>query len=147
MPELRTWYRTPRALFHLSALLDARHSSSEFRMRIMRSCFFPDLLSIVQHSSLKPEMICFSRSTVLSLTPTLRFYKITVKMSETRGEGKRTYLEIGPRIDGGHDKGQETRDGEQNVASASPWPHNPKYTRDVLSRLPCPLKTRTTMTT
>jgi hypothetical protein len=115
MPELRTWYRTPRALFHLSTLLDARQSSRECRMRIMRSCFFPDLLSIVQHSSLKPEMICFSRSTVLSLTPTLRFYKITVKMNETRGEGKRAYLEIGPRIDGGHGKGQETKDGEQNV--------------------------------
>jgi hypothetical protein len=34
------------------------------------------LLSIVQHSSLKPAMICFSRSTVLCLTLTLRFYEI-----------------------------------------------------------------------
>jgi hypothetical protein len=48
-------------------------------MRSIRSCFFPDLLSIVQHSSLKPEMICLSRSTVLSLTLTLRPYRISVK--------------------------------------------------------------------
>jgi hypothetical protein len=85
MPELRTWYKTPRALFHLSVLLDARHSSSECNMRSMRSCFFPDLLSIDQHSSLKPDMICLSRSTVLSLTLTLRFYKRTVKdVKDTR---------------------------------------------------------------
>ena len=72
MPELRTWYKTFRALVHLSILLDARQSFREFSMRSMRSCFFPDLLSIVQHSSLKPDMICLRRSTVLCLTLTLR---------------------------------------------------------------------------
>jgi hypothetical protein len=57
-------------------------------MRSMRSCFFPDLLSIDQHSSLKPEMICLSRSTVLSLTLTLRPYKITVRDVEEAGRGE-----------------------------------------------------------
>jgi hypothetical protein len=61
-------------------------------MRSMRSCFFPDLLSIVQHSSLKPEMICLSRSTVLSLTLTLRPYRITVEgeRDTRRGEERPT---------------------------------------------------------
>ena len=85
---MRTWYKTPRALFHLSILLDARHSLRECRMRSMRSCFFPDLLSIVQHSSLKPEMICLSRSTVLSLTFTLRPYRITVKNEQDTRRGE-----------------------------------------------------------
>jgi hypothetical protein len=61
-------------------------------MRSMRSCFFPDLLSIVQHSSLKPEMICLSRSTVLSLMLTLRTYTITMKdeRDTRRGEEEPT---------------------------------------------------------
>jgi hypothetical protein len=48
-------------------------------MRSMRSCFFPDSLSIVRHSSLKPKMISLSRSTVLNGTLTLRPYTITVR--------------------------------------------------------------------
>ncbi len=54
----------------------------------MRSCFFPDLLSIVQHSSLKPVMICLSRSTVLSLTLTLRPYTTTVKDEQDTRRGE-----------------------------------------------------------
>ena len=79
MPELRTWYKTLRALFHLSKLLDTRHSLRVFSMRSMRSCFLPDLLSIVQHSSLNPAMICLSLSTVLCLTLTLRVCRIIVR--------------------------------------------------------------------
>jgi hypothetical protein len=80
MPELRTWYKTLRALFHFSMLLDVRHSSRECSMRFMRSCFLPDLLSIVQHSSLNPTMICLSLSTVLSLTLTLRVCEVMIKI-------------------------------------------------------------------
>jgi hypothetical protein len=82
MPELRTWYRTLRALFHLSTLLDTCQSLRALSMRSMRSCFLPDLLSIVQHSSLNPAMICLSLSTVLCLTLTLRVCGIIVRVAQ-----------------------------------------------------------------
>jgi hypothetical protein len=97
MPELRTWYKTLRALFHLSTLLDARQSFRAFSMRSMSSCFFPDLLSIVQHSSLNPAMICLRRSTVLCLTLTLRPYEIIVRVTQGMTEERRTLLRNHPR--------------------------------------------------
>jgi hypothetical protein len=97
MPEFRTWYKTLRALFHLSTLLDARQSFRAFSMRSMSSCFFPDLLSIVQHSSLNPAMICLRRSTVLCLTLTLRPYGIIVRVTQCRTEGKRALPQNHPR--------------------------------------------------
>jgi len=97
MPEFRTWYKTLRALFHLSTLLDARQSFRAFSMRSMSSCFFPDLLSIVQHSSLNPAMICLRRSTVLCLTLTLRPYGIIVRVTQNTTEGRRTLPRNHPR--------------------------------------------------
>jgi hypothetical protein len=153
IPELRTWYRTPRALFHFSVLLDARHSLRECIMRSIRSCFFPDLLSIVQHSSLKPEMICLSRSTVLSLTLTLRPYRITVKDErETRRgeEGPTSKSAQGSTADmtrANETKRNETKRRTANWAVALPrLSHTTPNTRDIASRPPCPLKTRTTTT-
>jgi hypothetical protein len=142
MPELRTWYRTPRALFHLSILLDVCHSLREFKMRSMRSCFFPDLLSIVQHSSLKPEMICLSRSTVLSLTLTLRPYRITVKNKRDtkRGEEVPTSKSAqGSTADMTRANGTKERTVNRAVALLR-INHTTPNTRDIASRPPpCPL--------
>lgn len=66
-------------------------------MRSMRSCFLPDLLSIVQHSSLNPAMICFSLSTVLCLTLTLRDYGIIVKIIYGRTKRKENITSKSPQ--------------------------------------------------
>jgi hypothetical protein len=145
---LRTWYKTPRALFHLSILLDTRHSVRDCRMRSMRSCFFPDLLSIVQHSSLKPEMICLSRSTVLSLTLTLRPYTITVKDErDTRREGEVPTSKSAQGSTADMTRTNETKGRAANRAVALPClGHTTTNTRDIASRPPCPLKFRMTTT-
>ena len=108
MPELRTWYKTLRALFHLSTLLDTRHSLRAFSMRSMRSCFLPDLLSIVQHSSLNPAMICLSLSTVLCLTLTLRVCGMIVRVASMSKQAEE-YIEIAPGVASGHGRMRKGR--------------------------------------
>lgn len=71
-------------------------------------------------------------------------------MKDERDTRRGAYLEISPRIDGGHGKGQqdERKDGgELDGGLALPrLDHTTPNTRDIVLRPPCPLKTRTTTT-
>ncbi len=140
MPELRTWYKTLRALFHLSKLLDTRHSLRELSMRSMRSCFLPDLLSIVQHSSLNPVMICLSLSTVLCLTLTLSVCGIIVRWRQVANLQRNTSKSPqGSAVDmvGDGTVAVNTRNDEKRSFFNCHWAqgkakriHNGKHTRD-----------------
>jgi len=67
IPVDLTWAMTVFAFDHLSSAFVLYHWSKEEVALSIRSCFLPERLWWVPHSSLKPVRICLSLSTVLSL--------------------------------------------------------------------------------
>ena len=67
IPVDLTWAMTVFAFDHLSSAFVLSHWSKEEVALSIRSCFLPERLWWVPHSSLKPVRICLSLSTVLSL--------------------------------------------------------------------------------